>query len=191
MRCSILVLATALVCAAAAPTLADGKGFAPPQAGSVQTADQRAAIVWMDGHQKLVIETTLRSSAAELAWVVPTPAVPEVEPATQGFFPTLDYLFAPRLVTMSSAAVIVPFFALLLLALVMGRLVRLSVVIATLDLHASRRRRLEATVRAVGRPLLRPEGRLGVLERVEQQFHREDTRLDDHARIVPDDALDR
>lgn len=79
--------------------LADGKGFAARATpGSVQTADQRAVIVYHEGQQTLVIDTTFESSSEDLAWLIPLPAVPQIERATAGLFPTLEYLFTPRTV---------------------------------------------------------------------------------------------
>lgn len=85
--------------ALSAPALADGKAFPPTTApAAVQTADQRAAIWWRDGRERLVIDTTLRTGEESVAWVVPVPSRPTIQPATKGFFPTLQSLFEPRLV---------------------------------------------------------------------------------------------
>lgn len=60
--------------------------------------DQQALIVYSNGVERLVIETRFYGAGTNFAWVVPLPAPPLVEPASPGLFPTLDYLFRPRII---------------------------------------------------------------------------------------------
>ncbi|HNQ89717.1 MAG TPA: DUF2330 domain-containing protein [Verrucomicrobiota bacterium] len=108
---------------------ADGKFF-PPVAlpAAVSIPDQRALIAYSNGIERLVIETRFSSAASNLAWVVPLPARPVIEEATTGLFPTLDWLFRPRIVdrpTRSYLAVLF-FGAAAFLALTVRRTGRLT-----------------------------------------------------------------
>ncbi len=78
--------------------LADGKVY-PPAALPVPVSipDQRALIHYANGIERLVIETRFTGSGTNFAWVIPLPAKPVVEQATTGLFPTLQYLFQPKL----------------------------------------------------------------------------------------------
>jgi hypothetical protein len=92
-----LLLAIALLLPWAA--WADGKVY--PQRAIAKPAtvpDQRALLWWSNGLERLVVETRFASEGTNFAWVVPLPAKPEIEPATKGLFPTLEYLLAPELV---------------------------------------------------------------------------------------------
>ena len=60
--------------------------------------DQRALICFSNGVERLVIETRFTGAGTNFAWVVPLPSPPVVEPATTGLFPTLQYLFRPRII---------------------------------------------------------------------------------------------
>ncbi len=68
--------------------LADGKAF-PPVAISteVRMPDQRALLVWSNGVERLAIETRIVGEGTNFAWVVPLPAVPQVDATTTGLFP--------------------------------------------------------------------------------------------------------
>jgi hypothetical protein len=66
--------------------------FDPSQ---VPIPDQRAMIHWADGVERLVIETSFAGPGTNFAWVVPLPAVAEIEEATPGLFPTLTRIFLP------------------------------------------------------------------------------------------------
>lgn len=85
-----------LVCASAMPTLGEGKVF-PSTAfpADVKIPDQSALIIWSNGVERLVIETRFVGEGTNFAWVVPLPAVPEIEPATTGLFPTLRVCLQP------------------------------------------------------------------------------------------------
>ena len=85
---------------AASGAYADGKAFVlrAQDPGSVRMPDQQALISFDNGVQTLAIETRFESSGSNFAWVVPLPAVPTVEAATQGLFPTLQALFQPKVI---------------------------------------------------------------------------------------------
>jgi len=78
--------------------VADGKVFsAVAFPASVIMPDQRALICYTNGTERLVVETRFTGSGTNFAWVVPLPAQPQVEQASTGLFPTLHYLFQPRI----------------------------------------------------------------------------------------------
>ncbi len=60
--------------------------------------DQRALICFSNGTERLVIETRFTGAGTNFAWVVPLPSQPVIEEATTGLFPTLQYLFQPKIV---------------------------------------------------------------------------------------------
>jgi hypothetical protein len=60
--------------------------------------DQRALICYSNGTERLVIETRFTGAGTNFAWVVPLPGQPVIEEATTGLFPTLQYLFRPKIV---------------------------------------------------------------------------------------------
>jgi hypothetical protein len=60
--------------------------------------DQRALICFSNGTERLVIETRFTGAGTNFAWVVPLPSQPVIEEATTGLFPTLQYLFRPKIV---------------------------------------------------------------------------------------------
>ncbi|MBK7403796.1 MAG: DUF2330 domain-containing protein [Phycisphaerales bacterium] len=76
---------------------ADGKAFSistlPPT-----MPDQRALIVWDGATETLAIDTTIEGPDAATAWVVPVPAEPEVFEVDPGLFPTLQFVFQPRVI---------------------------------------------------------------------------------------------
>jgi hypothetical protein len=78
--------------------LGDGKVF-PPMAvpAHVEIPDQQALIHFTNGMERLVIQTRFSGEGTNFAWVVPLPAVPNVEAASPGLFPTLEYLFRPEI----------------------------------------------------------------------------------------------
>lgn len=92
------VLATFLWLLLPISALADGMVF-PPVAfpAHVTIPDQRALIHFTNGTERLVIETRFTGSGTNFAWVVPLPSQPVIEEATTGLFPTLQYLFRPRI----------------------------------------------------------------------------------------------
>jgi Uncharacterized protein conserved in bacteria (DUF2330) len=77
--------------------LADGKMMSAFPA-NVTMPDQQALIHFTNGTERLVIETRFTGAGTNFAWVVPLPSQPVVEAATTGLFPTLRYLFQPRII---------------------------------------------------------------------------------------------
>ena len=77
----------------------DGKVYAPVAfAAQPVIPDQRALICYSNGIERLVVETRFLGAGTNFAWVIPLPAKPTVEQASTGLFPTLDYLFRPRII---------------------------------------------------------------------------------------------
>ncbi|MFH1023314.1 MAG: DUF2330 domain-containing protein [Planctomycetota bacterium] len=87
-----------------ATLLADGKMFHTAVA-HVEIPEQEALIVFDGKTERLVINTAFENPAetGDFAWVVPLPAVPNVEAATTGLFPTLRVISRPRVVADSSS----------------------------------------------------------------------------------------
>ena len=78
--------------------VADGKVFSSRAAiAEISMPDQRALICWSNGVERLVIETRFAGAGTNFAWVMPLPAVPEIEVATPGLFATLAYQLRPEL----------------------------------------------------------------------------------------------
>jgi hypothetical protein len=61
----------------------------------VSIPDQRALIYFTNNTERLVIETRFTGAGTNFAWVIPLPAPPVVEAASNGLFPTLQHLFRP------------------------------------------------------------------------------------------------
>jgi len=82
-----------------AMALADGMVF-PPVAfpAHIPMPDQQALIHFTNDTERLVIETRFTAAGTNFAWVVPLPSQPIVEAASTGLFPTLRYLFQPRVI---------------------------------------------------------------------------------------------
>lgn len=97
-----------------ATALGDGK-IVSTAIAQPQIPDQRALIHWADGVQTLVIDTHFTGEGERFAWIVPTPAVPEVEVATPGLFPTLQSVFAPRIIVEDDVPPVAGVAALILL----------------------------------------------------------------------------
>jgi len=93
------LLTSALLLLLPLTAAADGKVF-PPTAlpANVTIPDQRALIHFTNGVERLVIETRFTGSGTNFAWVVPLPSQPVVEEASTGLFPTLQYLFRPKII---------------------------------------------------------------------------------------------
>ena len=68
------------------------------EAVEVRMPDQRAALAWENGEERLVIETRFAGRGDRFAWIVPLPSVPRIEAVTPGFFPTLTRLSAPKVI---------------------------------------------------------------------------------------------
>lgn len=102
---SILLSGLLVLAVCASPARGDGKVFPPVGVARAETPSQRALIHWRDGIETLVVETTVRSEATNLAWVLPLPSKPSsVLPVDPGLFPTLQTLFQPRVIYRTSWA---------------------------------------------------------------------------------------
>ncbi|HEX9047112.1 MAG TPA: DUF2330 domain-containing protein [Verrucomicrobiae bacterium] len=64
----------------------------------VSIPDQQAAVSFSNGLERLVIETHFSGVGSNFAWVIPLPNQPLIQPATAGFFPTLQYLCRPEII---------------------------------------------------------------------------------------------
>ena len=83
------------------PVAALGDGRMIPSTAftaNITMPDQQALIHFTNGTERLVIETRFTGAGTNFAWVVPLPGQPIVEAATTGLFPTLRYLFQPRVI---------------------------------------------------------------------------------------------
>jgi hypothetical protein len=74
---------------------ADGMLIPPPSKTMYET-DQKAVIFYEDGIENLVLSITFQGDAEDFAWIVPTPAKPEVEKSTKQLFERLDELTRPE-----------------------------------------------------------------------------------------------
>lgn len=77
------------------PAFADGKVFTRV-AIPARIPDQSALITFDGKTERLVIETNVEGEGSHFAWVIPLPAVPKIEEATTGLFPTLRVITRPR-----------------------------------------------------------------------------------------------
>jgi len=100
----------------ASSTRADGKLFAPA-IPVVETPDQQAILVYRNGRERLVIDTSYDARAERLAWVVPLPSAPEVTTAPPDLFRTLQVLVAPRVEHPDWEPVVLAAYALAVVAL--------------------------------------------------------------------------
>ena len=82
--------------ALAAVARADGK-FMSTQVPVVEIPDQQAILVWHDGHERLVIDTAY-AGEGDLAWIVPLPAPPKIEPVSPAVFRTIEVVTMPDVV---------------------------------------------------------------------------------------------
>ena len=83
------------------PTIVLADGMVIPSVAfpaNVTIPDQRALICFSNGVERLVIETRFAGAGTNFAWIVPFPAKPTIEEATTGLFPTLQYLFRPKII---------------------------------------------------------------------------------------------
>ncbi|HUW62344.1 MAG TPA: DUF2330 domain-containing protein [Candidatus Bathyarchaeia archaeon] len=75
---------------------ADGIILAAPAAPPPDMPQQRALIVYRDGVEKLVVESSFRGEGNELAWILPVPSAPiEIAKASAGVFTTLELALQP------------------------------------------------------------------------------------------------
>jgi Uncharacterized protein conserved in bacteria (DUF2330) len=74
---------------------ADG-GFVSTELPVVEIPDQQAILVWRDGREHLVIDTA-HAGQGDLAWIVPLPSPPRIEPVSPAVFRTIAVATMPRL----------------------------------------------------------------------------------------------
>ena len=79
---------------------ADGK-FMSTQVPVVEIPDQQAILVFKDGRERLVIDTAY-TGEGDLAWIVPLPAPPKIEPVSPAVFRTIEVVTMPAIVERSS-----------------------------------------------------------------------------------------
>lgn len=79
--------------ALAALARADG-AVVSTKAPVVRTPCQQAILVWKDGRERLVIDTA-HTGEGDLAWIVPLPAPPRIEPVSPAVFRTLEAVTMP------------------------------------------------------------------------------------------------
>jgi hypothetical protein len=125
----------ALACLLPRSVLADGMVIPERAFAIAQIPDQQALLHYANGTETLVIETSFTGQGTNFAWVVPLPAVAQIEPASTGLFPTLQTIFQPKVVlsvrhywiALPIAALVIclielvrrePFFGLLIVGLV-------------------------------------------------------------------------
>jgi len=90
----------ALLCLLLAGVAGADGGFFPPQVFQKPAAipSQRALIVFRDGVETLVIESSFHTEAKEAGWVIPLPATPtRVEPMSSAAFKTLSFCLQPEI----------------------------------------------------------------------------------------------
>ncbi len=78
---------------------ADG-GFFPQFAGSAQSADQRAIVVYDAGREVLILQTAYDGDKSDFAWVIPVPQLPksgDISTVSAHIFEDLYYLTEPAL----------------------------------------------------------------------------------------------
>lgn len=74
--------------------LADGM-IIPPDNYYIWETEQRAVIFYEAGVETLVLSVSFQGNAADFAWIVPTPARPEVDKASDELFDSLEELTVP------------------------------------------------------------------------------------------------
>jgi hypothetical protein len=99
---SIILIAVLAFFAGGPLVQADGYVIPEPMPSSSIMADQKAVLVFHDGHENLVISIDLDLRSVEdlpdMAWVIPVPSLPEVQVTSQALFDELDRLSAPEVV---------------------------------------------------------------------------------------------
>ena len=100
LRVRSLWAVVAVLIGLVAPAAADGKAFPTHlyDPASITMPDQRAIIAWDGQAQTLAIETTISGAEGETAWIIPLPAIPEIDAGTPGLFPTVQRVFADPIV---------------------------------------------------------------------------------------------
>jgi hypothetical protein len=75
--------------------LACGKFFSPVVVGPIATPQHHAIIVHHEGIETLILQESCAGLGQDFAWIIPTPAYPEVTLATLALFSALHVLAQP------------------------------------------------------------------------------------------------
>jgi hypothetical protein len=97
-----IMLVTVLTCITGGSIAqADGYVIAEPTPSSSIMPDQKAVLIFHDGHEDLVISIGLELRSAQqlsdMAWIIPVPSLPKVQVTDQALFDELDRLSAPEI----------------------------------------------------------------------------------------------
>lgn len=98
-RIALPVLALLILSFAAASTLANGV-YMPPIATPAMPSipSQRAMIVFRDGSETLIVESTFQSPASDVAWILPVPAAPtKIEPLAPALLGSVVSAMSPAI----------------------------------------------------------------------------------------------
>jgi hypothetical protein len=60
--------------------------------------EERAFLRWQENQETLVIQTCFKTHATNSVWILSLPTQPEIQPASSGTLPTLQYIFSPPLI---------------------------------------------------------------------------------------------
>ncbi|MBS3820925.1 MAG: DUF2330 domain-containing protein [Phycisphaerae bacterium] len=95
----IAAIALTILLAIPSALLADGKGFGlPTLAGSPDIPEQQAMVVFRDGNETLIVESTFETPSPQVGWVLPLPAEPtSIDKAHGGLLDTLQRNLRPRI----------------------------------------------------------------------------------------------
>lgn len=116
MKRCVLFIATVLLSGMSSPSAhADGKVFT--HAAPAEIPSQSALIAYDGKVETLAIETRFIAEGKDFAWVVPLPAVPEIESGTPGMFASLRAMFLPEIISSTNTPAALVLVLLILLAL--------------------------------------------------------------------------
>jgi len=111
----VLLFAAQRYCAA------DGFFFPAQNAKSPRMPQQRAIIVYRDGVERLIVESSFQGEAGQYAWIIPVPNQPiEIKSASYPLFKTLFYDFRQKVYDSRWWAIALFFFDALLLMFTMA-----------------------------------------------------------------------
>lgn len=82
---------------------ADGAPFPPPNKYVTET-DQKAAIIFEDGTETMVLSVTFKGDPENFGWVIPIPTKPEVTKSSDELFTALKELTTPQTKTLSGVS---------------------------------------------------------------------------------------
>jgi hypothetical protein len=100
-----LMVATALTLVltlGASVAYADGYVIFEPTSSSSIMADQKAVLIYRDGHEDLIISINLDLRSVQelpdMAWIIPVPSAPDVQVTSHALFDELNQLSAPEII---------------------------------------------------------------------------------------------